>query len=111
MRPLTDHTPKPLIEVGGQALIERHLHGLRAAGVQEVVVNLGRLGAQIRARLDDGARYDLPIRYSDEVSPALDTGGALQRARLLMGEAPFLLVNADVYSDYPWSGQIGRAHA
>src|SRR3546814_8105055 len=71
--------------------------------------NLGWLGAQIRARLDDGARYDLHIRYSDEGWPALDTGGALQRARPLLGEAPFVLVNADVYSDYPWSGLLARA--
>src|SRR3546814_5352531 len=57
----------------------------------------------------DGARYDLHIRYSDEGWPALDTGGALQRARPLLGEAPFVLVNADVYSDYPWSGLLARA--
>lgn len=108
MRPLTDHTPKPLIEVGGRALIEHHLCGLQAAGVREVIVNLGWLGTKIRERLGDGERHGLQIRYSDEGWPALDTGGALQRARPLLGEAPFALVNADVYTDYPWSGLLAR---
>lgn len=108
MRPLTDHTPKPLIEVGGHALIEHHLRGLHAAGVREVIINLGWLGAQIRARLGDGARHGLQIRYSDEGWPALDTGGALQRARPLLGELPFVLVNADVHTDFPWPGLLAR---
>lgn len=109
MRPLTDHTPKPLLEVGGRALIEHHLLGLQAAGVREVVINLGWLGAQIRARLGDGQRCGLQIRYSDEGWPALDTGGALLRARPLLGEAPFVLVNADVYTDFAWPGLLTRA--
>ncbi|WP_366514947.1 N-acetylmuramate alpha-1-phosphate uridylyltransferase MurU [Solimonas terrae] len=110
MRPLTDHTPKPLIEVGGRPLIEHHLLGLQAAGVEAVIVNLGWLGPRLRERLGDGERYGLSIAYSDEGWPALETGGALQRALPLLGEAPFLLVNADVYTDYPFSKLVTRAH-
>ncbi|HET8883101.1 MAG TPA: nucleotidyltransferase family protein [Solimonas sp.] len=109
MRPLTDRTPKPLLDVGGRALIEHHLLGLAAAGVEAVVINLGWLGPQIRERLGDGTRYGLSIAYSDEGWPALDTGGALQRARPLLGDAPFVLVNADVHTDYPWPSLVARA--
>lgn len=108
MRPISDHTPKPLIEVGGHALIEHHLRGLRAAGVDEVVINLGWLGAQIRERLGDGAAYGVRIAYSDEGWPALESGGALQRARPLLGASPFVLVNADVYADVDWRPLLAR---
>ncbi|WP_028080305.1 N-acetylmuramate alpha-1-phosphate uridylyltransferase MurU [Solimonas soli] len=100
MRPLTDHTPKPLLEVGGRPLIEHHLQRLRAAGVDEIVINLGWLGAQIRERLGDGRAHGVRIEYSHEGWPALETGGALRRALPRLGTAPFLLVNGDVYSDH-----------
>lgn len=109
MRPLTDETPKPLLEAGGRALIEHHLRGLAAAGVHEAVVNLGWLGARIAERLGDGSRYGLRIAYSDEGWPALETGGALRRALPLLGEQPFLLVNGDVYTDYAWPALVARA--
>jgi MurNAc alpha-1-phosphate uridylyltransferase len=109
MRPLSDHAPKPLIEVGGRALIEHHLLGLREAGIAEVIINLGWLGARIRERLGDGTRYGLRIVYSDEGWPALETGGALQRARPLLGAAPFVLVNADVYVELNWPALLARA--
>lgn len=109
MRPLTDRTPKPLIEVGGRTLIEHHLAGLRAAGIRELVVNLGWLGERIRGHLGDGGRYGLRIAYSEEGWPALETGGALRRAQDLLGADPFLLVNGDVYTDYPWPELLARA--
>jgi N-acetyl-alpha-D-muramate 1-phosphate uridylyltransferase len=109
MRPLTDDTPKPLLEAGGRPLIEHHLHGLRAAGVERVVVNLGWLGERIRARLGDGAHYGLQIAYSDEGWPALETGGGIHRALPLLGDAPFVVVNGDVYCDYPLPALVERA--
>jgi MurNAc alpha-1-phosphate uridylyltransferase len=107
-RPLTDTVPKPLIEVAGQPLIERHLHALAAAGVQDVVVNLGWLGARIRERLGDGKRFGLNILFSDEGWPALETGGGVFRALPLLGEEPFLLVNGDVWTDYPLARLVAR---
>lgn len=101
MRPLTDHTPKPLLTVGGRPLIDYHLRALAQAGIREVVINLGWLGAQIRDALGDGARYGLSIAYSDEGWPALETGGGIHRALPLLGPGPFLVLNGDVYCDYP----------
>jgi MurNAc alpha-1-phosphate uridylyltransferase len=100
MRALTANLPKPLLEIGGVPLIERHLQRLAACGVQEVVVNLSYRGAQIRERLGDGARLRLAIRYSDEGEPPLETAGGIVRALPLLGAAPFLLVNADVFTDF-----------
>ncbi len=109
MRPLTDGTPKPLLDVGGRALIEHHLLRLRAVGIARVVINLGWLGAQIRERLGDGSAHDLRIDYSDEGWPALDTGGGIHRALPLLGDAPFILVNGDVWCDLPLDGLRERA--
>jgi MurNAc alpha-1-phosphate uridylyltransferase len=102
MRPLTDHTPKPLLQAGGRALIEHHLAHLARAGYREVVINLAHLGDQIRARLGDGAAYGLHIRYSFE-EEALETGGGIRRALPLLGDAPFLVINGDVWCDHPLS--------
>lgn len=101
MRPLTDHTPKPLVEVGGRPLIEHHLLRLREAGVQRVVINLGWLGERLRAHLADGSRYGVRIDYSEEGWPALETGGGIHRALPLLGDDAFIVVNGDVYCDYP----------
>ncbi|MGB0220883.1 MAG: N-acetylmuramate alpha-1-phosphate uridylyltransferase MurU [Sinimarinibacterium flocculans] len=109
LRPLTDRTPKPLIEVGGRALIEHHLLRLRAAGIGRVVINLGWLGAQIRERLGDGSAWGLQIAWSDEGWPALDTGGGIHRALPLLGDAPFVLVNGDVWCDLPLAALRERA--
>ncbi len=100
MRPLTDLRPKPLLEVGGRALIEWHLLALARAGLREVCINLSWLGAQIRAHLGDGARYGVAIRYSDEGERALETGGGIFRALHWLGPAPFVVVNGDVWTDY-----------
>jgi MurNAc alpha-1-phosphate uridylyltransferase len=98
MRPLTDHTPKPLLTAGGRPLIVHHLERLAAAGITRVVINHAHLGEQIEAALGDGARFGLAIRYSPE-GRALETGGGIFRALPLLGDDPFLVVNGDVWSD------------
>lgn len=103
MRPLTDHTPKPLIDVRGQTLIERHLSQLRAVGIREFVINLGWLGERIRTALGDGSRFNVNIQYSEEGWPALESGGGLFRALPLLGDAPFLVVNGDVHVEFDWA--------
>lgn len=114
MRPLTDVTPKPLLRVGGTTLIEHHLLRLARAGLHDVVVNTGHLGEQIEATLGDGARYGVRIEYSREGDAILDTGGGILNALPLLGEAPFLVVNGDIYTDYPYAGltaaPVGLAH-
>jgi len=99
MRPLTDHTPKPLLVAGGKPLIAWHLEALARAGIRDVIVNLSWLGAQIRAALGDGRQFGLQIQYSDEGSPALETGGGIFHALPLLGPAPFLVVNGDTFTD------------
>lgn len=98
MRPLTDHTPKPLLPVAGQALIVWHLQRLAAAGFKEVVINHAHLGAQIEAALGNGSEWGLSIAYSPETT-ALETAGGIALALPLLGEQPFLVVNGDVYCD------------
>ncbi len=99
MRPLTDHAPKPLLEVGNKPLIVWHLERLAAAGFTDVVINTSWLGEQIPAALGNGGAWGLRITYSQEPWPALETGGGLFRALPLLGPGPFLLVNGDVYTD------------
>ncbi|MBX9755523.1 MAG: nucleotidyltransferase family protein [Pseudomonadaceae bacterium] len=102
LRPLTLHTPKPLVPVAGVPLIEYHLRALAAAGIREVVINHAWLGAQIEAHLGDGARFGLSIAYSPEGEP-LETGGGILRALPLLGDEPFILVNGDIFTDYPFT--------
>lgn len=109
MRPLTDSIPKPLIEVAGRPLIEHAIARLVAAGVRDLVVNLGYRGAQIRDRLGDGAALGARIAYSDEGDPPLETGGGVFNALALLGAAPFLLVNADVYCEFDFAPLAARA--
>ena len=101
MRPLTDHTPKPLLQAGKHRLIEYHLLNLAAAGFKDIVINVAWLGQQIMDTLGDGRHYGLRIQYSDEGTQALETGGGIFNARDLLGEDPFLVINGDVYTDYP----------
>ena len=109
MRPLTDHMPKPLIEVAGRSLIEHAVTRLRDAGMTELVINLGYLGAKIPQRLGDGMALGVHITYSDEGDPPLETGGGVFRALPLLGSEPFLLVNSDVYADYDFMPLVQRA--
>jgi MurNAc alpha-1-phosphate uridylyltransferase len=101
LRPLTDTLPKPLIRVRGTPLIVRHLERLAEAGVSEVVINVSYLAGQIVDALADGATWGLSIDWSHEDQP-LETAGGLATARPLLGKEPFLVVNADVYCDYPF---------
>lgn len=100
MRPLTDTMPKPLLQVGGQALIEYHIESLHDAGIIEVVVNHAWLGEQITQYLGNGSQYGVQIQYSDESSGALETAGGIVKALPLLGDEPFLVVNGDVFTDY-----------
>lgn len=99
MRPLTDHTPKPLLAAGGKPLIVWHLERLAAAGFRDIVINHAHLGAQIETALGDGARWGLRIRYSPEPPGALETAGGIANALALLDSEPFLVVNGDVYCD------------
>ena len=101
MRPLTDHIPKPLLKVGGRCLIEYHLIALAKAGIREIVINHAWLGQQIEQALGDGSRWGVQIRYSAEPE-GLETGGGIFNALPLLGEKPFLVVNADVWCNYPF---------
>ena len=103
MRPLTDVCPKSLLPVGGRPLIEHLLLKLRAAGIQQTVINLAYLGAQIRDTLGDGRQFELSITYSDEGEHALDTAGGIIKALPLLGDNPFIVVNADVWTDFDFA--------
>jgi MurNAc alpha-1-phosphate uridylyltransferase len=98
LRPLTDVTPKPLLEVKAKPLIVHHLEALSRAGFTEIVINLSWLGNQIRDLLGNGADFNLSIEYSEEPE-ALETAGGIQQALALLGER-FIVVNADIYTDY-----------
>lgn len=99
MRPLTLHTPKPLLQVAGKALIEYHIVALAQAGISQLVINHAWLGQQVEEALGDGSRYGVQISYSPESEP-LETGGGVLQALALLGEEPFVLVNGDVWTDY-----------
>jgi MurNAc alpha-1-phosphate uridylyltransferase len=102
MRPLTDHTPKPLLSVGGQPLIVWHLKALAAAGFREVTINTAHLAQRLHQELGDGRQWGLSIRFSDEPVGALETAGGIATARPWddQDQAPFLVVNGDVFSDW-----------
>lgn len=102
MRPLTDHTPKPLLQVGGKPLIVWHIERLAHAGFTELVINHAHLGQQIETALSDGKRWQVQIRYSAEET-ALETAGGIAYALPLLGEQPFLVVNGDVFTDIDYA--------
>jgi MurNAc alpha-1-phosphate uridylyltransferase len=103
MRPLTDHTPKPLLKVGEYSLIEHLIRSLKQHGFDDLIVNHAHLGAQIEASLGNGSRYGVSIHYSSEGEAGLETGGGIYKALPLLGAEPFLVVNGDVWTDYPFS--------
>ncbi|WP_265947397.1 N-acetylmuramate alpha-1-phosphate uridylyltransferase MurU [Dechloromonas sp. A34] len=103
MRPLTDHTPKPLLMAGGKPLIAWHLERLAAAGFRDVVINHAHLGAQIEATLGNGSPWGLHIAYSPEPPGALETAGGIATALPLLGDQPFLVVNGDIYCDWDFN--------
>lgn len=98
LRPITDRLPKALVRAGGKPLIHWHLERLAAAGCREVVINVSHLGEQIVDYIGDGRRFGLQVAYSREASP-LETAGGIAQALPLLGSAPFLLVNADIYCE------------
>ena len=99
LRPLTDHTPKPLVEIGGKPMIVHHLEKLSSAGFSDAVINLGHLGHKMPEALGDGALWGMNIAYSDDGPDPLETGGGLAKALPLLGEDTFLVVNGDVWCD------------
>ena len=105
MRPLTDHTPKPLLKVGGKPLIAWHLENLARAGFREIVINHAHLGSQIEAALGNGRQWNVSICYSPE-GTALETAGGIAKALPMLGEEPFLVVNGDVFVDMDFASLV-----
>lgn len=114
MRPLTDQTPKPLIEVGGRPVIVHLIRALAKAGLHEIVINYAHLGERIVETLGDGGDFGISIRYSPEPGGALDTGGGIHNALPLLESDPFAVINGDVWTDYPFAHLprrlVGTAH-
>lgn len=102
MRPLTDHTPKPLLQAGGKPLIVWHIERLARAGITGIIINHAHLGEQIEAALGDGSRFGAHITYSPE-GKALETAGGIANALPLLGDAPFAVVNGDIWCDYDFA--------
>lgn len=99
MGALSRHCPKPLLQVAGKSLIEWQIERLKAAGIEELVINLAAHSERIRERLQDGARFGVRIAYSEEGEAPLETGGGMLKALPLLGDAPFLALNADVWCE------------
>ncbi|MEQ1526870.1 MAG: N-acetylmuramate alpha-1-phosphate uridylyltransferase MurU [Gallionella sp.] len=102
MRPLTDHTPKPLLQAGGKPLIVWHIERLVRAGITDLVINHAHLGAQIEQALGDGKQFGATIQYSPE-GTALETAGGIAFALPLLGNKPFAVVNGDIFCDYDFA--------
>lgn len=111
MRPLTDHTPKPLLQAGGKPLIVWHIERLADAGITDLVINHAHLGEQIEAALGDGSRFAVSIRYSPEHPGALETAGGIANALPLLGDKPFAVINSDIHCDYDFAQLPARAAA
>jgi len=107
MRPLTNHTPKPLLRVAGVPLIEHHISRLADAGIGEIVINVSHLADQIIDYCGDGRRWGVSISYSPE-SLALETAGGIINAMSLLGSKPFMVVNGDIWTDYPFAKLVQR---
>ena len=114
MRPLTDHTPKPLLVAGGKPLIVWHLEKLAALGIRDVVVNTSWLAHRFPQVLGDGSQWGLRVHYSFEGNTPLETGGGMHHALPLLGDAPFIAVNGDIWTDLDFatlpSEPAGSAH-
>lgn len=101
MRPLTLSTPKPLLRVGGKPLIVWHIERLRAIGIEDIVINTSWLADQFPETLGDGSAFGLRLSYSYEGEVPLETGGGMLRALPLLGDAPFIAINGDIWSTHP----------
>ncbi|MEX1199736.1 MAG: nucleotidyltransferase family protein [Methylophaga sp.] len=103
LRPLTDHTPKPLLKAGGKSLIVHLIEKLVAAGFNELIINYAHLGEQFPAALGDGSRWGANISYSPELNGGLETAGGIIHALPLLANEPFLVVNGDIWTDYDFA--------
>jgi MurNAc alpha-1-phosphate uridylyltransferase len=108
MRPLTDITPKPLLKANNKALIEYTIEALVKSGIVDIVINLAYLGEQIKTYLGDGTHYQANIQYTHEGKFGLETAGGIKNALPLLGKEPFLVINADIYCDYPLQALINK---
>lgn len=114
MRPLTETTPKPMLLIKGKPLIQYHVENLVAAGIVDIVINHAVLGEQIENYLGDGGQWHARIRYSSEHDEPLETAGGIIKALPLLGEEPFITVNADICTDFPFQQlveQTGKSAA
>lgn len=109
MRPLTDTTPKPLLQVGGKPLIVWHIERLVAAGLTDLVINHAHLGQKIVDTLGTGEEFGASISYSAEPPGALETAGGIANALSLLDNAPFLVVNGDVWCNWDFRLATGIA--
>jgi len=100
---LTESTPKPLLDVGGESLLGRQLGRLAGAGITDVVVNIARHGRKIRDAIGDGQRFGLRVEYSDEGPEPLETAGGIVKALPMLGDEPFVVANADVLTDFDFA--------
>ena len=107
MRPLTDNTPKPLLEVQGKPLIVWHIEKLASLGFSEIIINIAHLGYKIPEALGDGSKWDVKLIYSDEQDEgALESAGGIVKALSLLGDNTFLVVNGDVWCDYKFDASF-----
>ena len=111
LRPLTDTTPKPLISLGRETLIERHIRRLHLAGIDKIVINTAWLGEKIEQHLGNGSQYGVQIQYSRETNGCLETAGGIATALPLLGDSPFMVVNGDIFSDIDFSAVKNQAVA
>lgn len=102
LAPLTDDIPKPLLDIGGQPLLAHQLEWLRAGGIERVVINVFHLGEQITTAIGDGRQFGLEVHYSREPQ-LLETGGGIRLAADFLGSEPFVLLNGDIWTDYPFA--------
>lgn len=100
MRPLTDDTPKPLLQAGRHTLIEHQIIKLAQAGFNDIIINLAYMGEKIKQHLGDGSKYDVAIQYSPEAPEGLESAGGIIKALPLLGNQPFVVVNADLITNF-----------
>ena len=103
LRPLTEHTPKPLLQIGDESLLERHLRRLSAAGFNDVVINVSHLGEVIEHTIGDGRSFGVIVEYSREPDGPLETAGGIRHALTQLGSEPFLVVNGDIWTDFEFA--------
>ena len=110
MRPLTDTVPKPLLDIAGKPMLQHHVEALVKAGIRDLVINHSYLGSMIEERFADGSDFGARIEYSAEGPEPLETGGGIYQALPLLGEGPFIVVNGDIWCDYPYADlQLGES--